>query len=1214
MKLSNPHASQAGFALISSITIMALLVMITMGMLTLSVTERRNATHTVYQLEAQANAKVALIEAIGALQKYAGSDQRITAEASILEEPEPLSDKLANRHWVGVWRSDALKGEPAIGAQPLVYRDTTTSGPDAGSLMDRRADESYDAQSQTLAWLVSHLESANTLPDPSVDISNDDSVVLVGQNSTAEVEDYVRAQRIPISDDGKETGGYAWWVGDEGVKSRFDLTDASGGLALEQPWLTPAQSGINILDGYEDYEMVENSEIEKSTTRNTSDLSGSSAGDAKYARIKNFHDITFSSTGLLTNTLKGGLRQDLSAFFLHGSAPSLGDRKGLQPTDPILDSDKLKDLSAKFGLLHHWNELGKKITATSGVSPVAPENLANATSWGWNEQYKYPGSGINIAKQDTAPVHPIIIDAGISYGVSLTKVGDSNGTTTPYKLNIHYFPRVVLWNPYNVKINPAKYAVQINMPHKFNIQLRMAASEPINNQFFESWHGQYDGENLPHRPYFSIPATEFESGEALLFTADAGNASNGHKYWGDVNTAAAGDLNIFKLSCKKAPPFNDNFYIKSSRTIQIPDEKLSSLAYQVFAQENGSDVWGKWKHYFYKLYLDKGNGGNVTSIHNNPTSYPPLQFTFQGENGEFGSSGPWFDGIPSSASTPLRKLTQSPVTPFYRFKWGHRIQWINETNENQTITPGSYNTPYLGYNTIANHNMRAGWHVRSPIEVAHQTTSAGGRYVHGITIDDPYGWDWKDSNLFPVPVGGKNRVSPFGRPANFGGQTFPMLDLPSQETPLVSLGALQHAPLSQFAWHPMNAVGNSLADPRVKRNRSTNFVSAESWDTIGDGLTSFSEDKWKSSRQGHINSALDEASFLHDLSYETNHALWDNYFLSTVDGSYMPGRTLDNPRIITASETPKPPVSELRDFHKAAKHLMVKGAFNVNSTSESAWASLIASLRTESGMEITLEDGSKMQANDIYSRFLKPYQKRYTEQSFRDEETWTGHRQLNDDQIHELAKEIVREVKQRGPFISLSDFINRRLVDPPKSSNSETEFTKTGLKGTLQAALDRTSINSNQLTKHPIAKSEYKMSSSAEKQVEYGNDYPKLTFPVKNNEARFGPKPDHNHWADSKLVGAPSFLTQADLLQKFGSILSARSDTFVIRTYGESLDDNGKIKAKAWCEAIVQRTQTPMLAGPHDLDPEKDTDTYPLAAYGRRFKIVSFRWINHNEI
>jgi hypothetical protein len=96
----------------------------------------------------------------------------------------------------------------------------------------------------------------------------------------------------------------------------------------------------------------------------------------------------------------------------------------------------------------------------------------------------------------------------------------------------------------------------------------------------------------------------------------------------------------------------------------------------------------------------------------------------------------------------------------------------------------------------------------------------------------------------------------------------------------------------------------------------------------------------------------------------------------------------------------------------------------------------------------------------------------------------------------------------------------------------------------------------------------------------------------------------------SKAWGAPVFLTQADVLQAIGSSLSARSDTFVIRAYGDAVV-NGKVRARAWCEAVVQRLPDPIRADDSGINPDVKSE-YP--DFGRRFKIVSFRWLTPDEV
>ena len=87
--------------------------------------------------------------------------------------------------------------------------------------------------------------------------------------------------------------------------------------------------------------------------------------------------------------------------------------------------------------------------------------------------------------------------------------------------------------------------------------------------------------------------------------------------------------------------------------------------------------------------------------------------------------------------------------------------------------------------------------------------------------------------------------------------------------------------------------------------------------------------------------------------------------------------------------------------------------------------------------------------------------------------------------------------------------------------------------------------------------------------------------------------------------------------------LSGRGDTFLVRGYGESLDESGRVAAGACCEASVQRM-------PEYVDPTDEADT-PLRndspgsvatdalrpanrSFGRRFEIVFFRWLNEGEV
>jgi hypothetical protein len=74
-----------------------------------------------------------------------------------------------------------------------------------------------------------------------------------------------------------------------------------------------------------------------------------------------------------------------------------------------------------------------------------------------------------------------------------------------------------------------------------------------------------------------------------------------------------------------------------------------------------------------------------------------------------------------------------------------------------------------------------------------------------------------------------------------------------------------------------------------------------------------------------------------------------------------------------------------------------------------------------------------------------------------------------------------------------------------------------------------------------------------------------------------------------------------------------RDDTFTIRAYGDALDKNGRIVAQAWCEATVKRTRE--FSNPADAADSIEPPTNSMnVTFGRRYEIVSFRWLNSDEV
>jgi hypothetical protein len=202
---------------------------------------------------------------------------------------------------------------------------------------------------------------------------------------------------------------------------------------------------------------------------------------------------------------------------------------------------------------------------------------------------------------------------------------------------------------------------------------------------------------------------------------------------------------------------------------------------------------------------------------------------------------------------------------------------------------------------------------------------------------------------------------------------------------------------------------------------------------------------------------------------------------------------------------------------------------------------------------------------------------------------WNGYRELSDSELETLATKIVEEVRARGPFLSMSEFVNRQVGPPGPLTSS----------GTLEAAIAKAEINEKQnatstdsfLNQVPITA---------------GDVSDPGFYNYKTPEATTG----------NPAAGAPGWVIQGDLLRILEPAATVRGDTFVIRTYGEAQDAGGNITARAYAEAVVQRV--PEYVDPADR-PSLNVYTESTAAganrtFGRRIKLVSFRWLSQDEI
>jgi hypothetical protein len=309
-----------------------------------------------------------------------------------------------------------------------------------------------------------------------------------------------------------------------------------------------------------------------------------------------------------------------------------------------------------------------------------------------------------------------------------------------------------------------------------------------------------------------------------------------------------------------------------------------------------------------------------------------------------------------------------------------------------------------------------------------------------------------------------------------------------------------------------------------------------------------------------------------DLSYVFNDALWDRYFFSTTaqltQAQLNAGAPLPNPRMRPLGGAA---LADLQDADYAAANLMVQGAFNVNSTSVEAWKSLLAG----NNQRYEASDGTPLES---------PFFRFFSQDLELANELSTGYSEVDSraestgdkSPLDKLAEAIVEQVKLRGPFASLAEFVNRKLVAG-----------SLGESGALQAAIDESGING------AIA--------AAEK------------IPENPDVAGFVDFTPTYGIKGSSLEGLPGMLSQADVLTSIGPFLTTRSDTFTITSYGEHKDPMNGDTVRVLLEMTVQRM-------PDYVDSTDEAPVLPADAtllnqrLGRRYVVVGTRWLDPSHI
>jgi len=1194
---------------------MSLLLMVCLGMISLSAVESKSLNTSKARLIAEANARVALNIAIGQLQRTVGPDQRTTANAAILDKnafSEEMDD-VANPNWVGTFRTDALKDQVA-NSGILEQQDA--------ALLDKRVDLDVQPEDQVMEWLVSGSDV-----NPRAELAgseNQDYVTLQTIPAALGVDQDVVAPLVPIesSSQSAQQGRYAYWIADENAKAKINITTENQDIELAMD--DPDNGGYNriLVPQNNSLDVIWPDESTPTVDQINRIISDGSPQLVNADSIQEYspHDFTTHSYSLLTDMRNGGLKQDMTAYLeSNGSVSSLGaNRPGITDSESITREISKRDSTGpKFGALRNWYSLQDEVEGDLGdrsIDVILPNYYQDVPA---------------LNNYTTQGITPCLMEAYTFYRHA---IDDQN---RPVQL---LYPRIVVWNPYNVKLNSRGYYVEFR--YRSNTCVEFTFPDPDNPNANLTADAKVDltwpSEQNRRLVYYLEPTT-FEPGEALVFTTNPDIANIDGKF----ATLSEGNQNYKENSLvATSDPTEKHAFLQTMRmrivgkggfteNAQFPngfDRSKTSYKYTV---KNSYTMWNMltWnrssvsaENQSVVMYADPPSSPATVRLGDLGTSVKEisaLRFDHYSRNNN-GRWGPAYTPSQQIISTSdIAALNPDPENIVF---YGGRVRWFREDESNRHYG-GIAKEPWFGA-PIAFGNARTPnrfhWLRDNLFGLQYAISGHSGTsstrvhlYTHSLLSNSRQPPTWSSPQFMAhFSPQGKYRGSIFQSADETDFKTtFPLFELPYKDLPVLSLAQLSHAHVSPYPWHPSYPIGNSLAPINTPLEYSAIPNGIEQSEISNTFVTLRNNENEYIAQLASANGD----TVTTDLSFEMNYALWDRYFLSGLPASGVDRNTeLPNPRLVPNPDFSNDANTIERDFQTGAAQLLVDGGFNVNSVSVEAWKALLKSFQN-------IDIPNRQDSTDtgyVYSRLLVPDDAgpQNSAKQFDDTRSsnlWNGYRALNDEQIQTLAEYIVRENKRRGPYLSLADFVNRKLTSVSSDSNEARS-------GALQTAIDKSPINIR-LDNNPLfdpsdqSTDEYNLPTS-----DVASDFSynpiwgaKATAP--QSYVTFDTH-DNKQRTRSEATAAPGYMMASDILQQIGSVITARSDTFKIRAYGDYRDNTGQIIARAYCEAVVQRSTTPINPDPstNNIDPlplDQDDNSH-----GRRFKVVSFRWLSDDEI
>lgn len=1204
-----------GFALVLALSLLAFILVLILTFSSLIHVAAQSASLSRRQLIARCNAHFALSIALGELQKTAGPDQRVTATADLASEDdlgetyqpgnnaEPFNATVANglatprpgtRYWTGVWgNEDAADNAYSATPTPRLL-NWLVSGNEGSAFSASESAGDFGRIELTgnpplfnpsdVFGVSASTSASSTTIDFGLGV---EGVLLLGKGTVGEAADarrqydpasttemppetrYVAAPLVDIQSDSGTVGRYAWWVGDEGVKARINLNESVEDLnnstylngfvsscedvMARARYAGPARNGVELISGLDNLARPQESLSQLESLFSNSQipmydpLSTTALADTVKAR---YHDITLHSSGVIADTLRGGLRKDLTYSLANSKSP-LGGGTLL---------DEMGAPSPAFGPT--WDRV-------KSFWKLAPDWPPDDTTYG-----KY---NVRIGSRDQVGIAPIISKFRF---VSTAEIRYNRGSYYLRGLNGIY---LVLGNPYRNAIYMPKDTYDLSMRRSAgnigtlslimtivdrSTGLHVGAS-PYQLSLINGSTGAFDRWTMRMRDgsihfcqdWFSKGNEMVRNFSNMIDMLDY--AKNPH-----LNMKVFEPVPAIAIT----PPAKGETYAISMELVETGNLKIDVLLH-----ERGNQNRVLQGIYNYDLAGSPGIGsgdqlwvGGTPTYHFIPSAEPAS--TKGTDNLSGAVAGGYTLLLNAAGNTPF--YTEPSGGSFYQTAADANMLSSQFTDAGGTRgdDPASVFGYHGGY-TIPDNNTSP----RSTMKNCFiDTTESSGNVVNGYTLR---AW-------------GRRTSYHSGEEAIYSMLPMRRTDMSAGDYPFLSIADLRGVNLSGDDEHysvghqPVNIVGNSYHNVFVPRDSVEHTMAKRS----GGSRNYF------------------------DMSYLLNTSLWDRYFFSTIP---QLGRDITpvNRRFTMRQDANRAlDDADFRDQDKAAANLSIAGAFNINSTSPEAWRAVLGAMNGVPLVGSQTNDYTRPDTDDMdaagasfprYSGELTyktsgtsissreqikrgTYGPAYKNRRASNPAWWFSHR-LNEDELVQLSEDIAREVRKRGPFLSLSHFINRSLSTDDL-----------GRAGALQAALDVT---------RGIIETDINSYLSSTQQIPWDGD----GFYAEPLDTADPTAPGSNHHAN-RMKGLPGWVMQGDLLGSLGSVISARSDTFVIRVYGDATNAvTGAVEARAYYEAQVQRL--PEFVDASDAPETEISDLSNVnKRFGRRFAVLSVRSLSSEDI